>query len=408
MFALPPVRKFWDQLQLLFHRQPLSVHATAAEHALTHAFTYAQPFPQSEGLRAETATATRTLVTVSTTIDPALEAEVLARRLPRIDYFEFARAFQADLLDYQTARRLTGWGGRLLEFIGGPNLRLAYAAFRQSKQYKVIFTDGEHVGIPLAFFCKLSRCRPHHLMLVHVLSVYKKMIFFDLFHLQSHIDLFIVYSSRQRRFIEERWHLPEGKIAYTPFTVDTVFYAQDQITVTPRRMICSAGRECRDYPTLIEAVRDLDVEVVIAAGSPYSKRRDTTKEVEIPPHVKVDQLGPRALRQAYADSLFVVVPLYNVDFQAGVTVILEAMSMGKAIICSRTLGQTDIVVHGETGLYVTPEDPAALRAAIDQLMADPDLAKRMGEAGRRRVENLMSLDLYIERLTGHVQQALLS
>jgi glycosyltransferase involved in cell wall biosynthesis len=404
MPALLPVRKFWDQLQLLFQRQPLSVQSTVADHT----FAYVQPFPQSEGLRAEATTAGRTLVTVSTTIDPALEKEVLEQRLPRIDYFEFARAFQADLIDYEAARRQTGWVGRLLEWIGGPNLTLAYATYRQSNHYKVIFTDGEHIGIPLAFFCKLSGRRPRHLMLTHVLSVYKKMIFFDLFHIQSHIDLFIVYSSRQRRFIEERWHLPETQIAYTPFTVDTVFYSQDRITVTPRRMICSAGRECRDYPTLIEAVRDLDLDVVIAAGSPYSKRRDTTKEVEIPANVLVDQLGPRALRQAYADSLFVVVPLYDVDFQAGVTVILEAMSMGKAIICSRTRGQTDVVVHGETGLYVEPGNPAALRAAIEQLLHDPELTKRMGEAGRRRAETLMSLDRYTERLTDHVQRALLS
>ena len=43
-------------------------------------------------------------------------------------------------------------------------------------------------------------------------------------------------------------------------------------------MICTAGLEFRDYPTLIEAVRGLDARVVIAAASPWSKRADATAE----------------------------------------------------------------------------------------------------------------------------------
>jgi glycosyltransferase involved in cell wall biosynthesis len=57
-------------------------------------------------------------------------------------------------------------------------------------------------------------------------------------------------------------------------------------------------------------------------------------------------------------------PLYQVDFQAGVTAILEAMAMGKAVICTRTPGQADIILEGETGLYAEPCDPATLRLAI--------------------------------------------
>ena len=45
-----------------------------------------------------------------------------------------------------------------------------------------------------------------------------------------------------------------------------------------------------------------------------------------------------------------------------------------------------MVVDGETGLLVPPGDPAALAAAIRQVLADPELGARMGTAGRRRVE----------------------
>ncbi len=72
--------------------------------------------------------------------------------------------------------------------------------------------------------------------------------------------------------------------------------------------------------------------------------------------------------------------------------------MGRAVICSRTPGQTDVVIDGETGIYVPPGDPQALREAIEYLLANPDLAERMGQAGRRLIEQSMSLDRYVERL----------
>ena len=108
----------------------------------------------------------------------------------------------------------------------------------------------------------------------------------------------------------------------------------------------------------------------------------------------------------YGDSRFVVMPLLNVRYQAGVTAILEAMAMGRAIICSRTPGQTDVIVEGETGLYVPPGDPAALRAAIECLLAHPEEAERMGRAGRRRVEQAMSLDGYVGCLHRYVRDSL--
>jgi glycosyltransferase involved in cell wall biosynthesis len=79
--------------------------------------------------------------------------------------------------------------------------------------------------------------------------------------------------------------------------------------------------------------------------------------------------------------------------------------MEKAIVCTRTEGQTDVVIDGETGLYVTPADPAALKEAITRLLNDSACRERMGRAGRQRIENEMSLDCYIERLDVFVQQA---
>ena len=99
-------------------------------------------------------------------------------------------------------------------------------------------------------------------------------------------------------------------------------------------------------------------------------------------------------------------PLEDVEFQAGVTAILEAMAMERAVLCSRISGQTDVIVEGESGRYVPPGDVAALRAAIMDLLANPDETVRLGQVGRRLVERELSLDRYVERLSALVREEL--
>ncbi len=347
------------------------------------------------------------LLTVSGTIAADLDTQIAQGLRPQADYQALAEAFDAELIDYARARQQSGWLGRWIERIGGANLLLAWACFRQRQNYRVIFTDGEQIGLPFALLCKLGgRGGSKHLMLVHILSVGKKMRLLDRFGLQAYIDTFFVYASWQKRFIESRWQVPPARVVHTHFMVDSTFFAPQQVTAQPRRMICAVGLEFRDYPTLIEAVRGLDVEVVIAAASPWSKRADSTQQAELPTNVTVRKFSQYELRQLYADSSFVVMPLYPVDFQAGVTAILEAMAMGKAVICSRTPGQTDVIEEGKTGFYVPPSDPQALRERIEFLLTNPAMAAQVGTMGRQQVETELGLAHYATRLQRYVRAAL--
>lgn len=65
--------------------------------------------------------------------------------------------------------------------------------------------------------------------------------------------------------------------------------------------------------------------------------------------------------------------------------ILEAMSAGLPVIGTRVGGVPELIVEGETGLVVDPESPAALAGALDELAADPERRRKLGERGRERV-----------------------
>ncbi|MBV8395968.1 MAG: glycosyltransferase [Actinobacteria bacterium] len=66
-------------------------------------------------------------------------------------------------------------------------------------------------------------------------------------------------------------------------------------------------------------------------------------------------------------------------------VVLEAMAAGKPVVATAVGGVPELVVQGETGLMVVPGDADALRAALAELLADPERARRMGDTGRERV-----------------------
>ena len=147
------------------------------------------------------------------------------------------------------------------------------------------------------------------------------------------------------------------------------------------------------------------VNVVIAAGSPWSKRTEGFATRPLPGNVTVRKFTQYELRQLYADSRFMIMPLENVKFQAGVTAILEGMAMGKAVICSRVPGQADVVVEGDNGRYVPPGDPGSLRTEICRLLSDPEESARLGANGRKLIECEMNLDLYAIRLAGYLNDA---
>ena len=90
-----------------------------------------------------------TLVTVSGTIPDDLRAQIAAGRRPRTDYVEMAAAFDAELLDRSGAMGAAGVLGPLLGRLDA-GLPLAWACFRRRKARRVVFTDGEQVGIPYA------------------------------------------------------------------------------------------------------------------------------------------------------------------------------------------------------------------------------------------------------------------
>jgi glycosyltransferase involved in cell wall biosynthesis len=86
--------------------------------------------------------------------------------------------------------------------------------------------------------------------------------------------------------------------------------------------------------------------------------------------------------------------------------ILEAMAAGLPVVATAVGGTPEVVEDETTGLLPPPRDPVALAEAISRLLRDPERARRMGEAGRKRVETEFSMDANVRRVEALYEQLL--
>ena len=79
--------------------------------------------------------------------------------------------------------------------------------------------------------------------------------------------------------------------------------------------------------------------------------------------------------------------------------LLEYMAAGRAVVATAVGAAAELIDDGVHGLLVPPDDAGKLAEAIDRLLKNPGLARRMGEAARRRVRERYSREAMVERFT---------
>jgi glycosyltransferase involved in cell wall biosynthesis len=87
-------------------------------------------------------------------------------------------------------------------------------------------------------------------------------------------------------------------------------------------------------------------------------------------------------------------------------VFLEAMRFAKPCIGGDAGGTPEVVEHGRTGLLVPHGDVDALEAALERLLADPELRQELGRAGRRRLVERFSFESFRDALERHLRRLL--
>jgi len=193
----------------------------------------------------------------------------------------------------------------------------------------------------------------------------------------------------------------KAKCVVIPYGIDTDFWSQ----ITPEdeppvielrqkhpRLIVACGRlvPYKGFDVLLKALKLVDAHLIIAGSGPLeAELRDVATASGVTDRVTFAGYLSRAQqRQTFRAANLFVLPSVN-EAEAFGIVQLEAMCSGIPVVnTDLPTGVPWVARDGLEGLTVPPRDEAALAAAMSRLLDDPDLARRLGAAGKARAVSL--------------------
>lgn len=311
---------------------------------------------------------------------------------PRLEFVRIADVTDADVHSFASACAARGklfhrlfasrpWLGGIAQFVS------------VAKYYDSCYVTGEDVGLPLALALKLRGWKGKMFCVVHNMTPKKIQFLRTIGH--GVFGQLITVSKRQRDVLIERCAVPESKaLAVFNWVDDQFFRPGTSQTTATAPVFMSCGLENRDYGTVVRAAGKVNANFKIYGHGFFGSSKEQFNgppNVEWMPRVSFDEL-----RDAYAACDAVIVPINDVDYAAGVTGLVEAMSTGKPVIASGSGGIEEYLQSADPGFVVPPGDADAMARAATQLVEHLEQGRAKGLANREWVLQNCALDKYAE------------
>ena len=141
---------------------------------------------------------------------------------------------------------------------------------------------------------------------------------------------------------------------------------------------------------------------IIGEGPLEQELREQITQLDLEGRVELPGAKPQhEIRELLAAATVFVMPSV-VDPDGGMdnlpTVIMEAMAAGLPVVSTSIGGIPEMVIQNETGFLVSPGDAAALAGAIEKMINDCLLARKLGQAGHERAQRLFSIKKNVRAL----------
>jgi len=207
----------------------------------------------------------------------------------------------------------------------------------------------------------------------------------------------VATSGYSRDRIVEAYGIPASKVVIVPEPIDLRGWETrhgerlDEEAEPPAVLTVAHMYPRKNVAVLLRAYARLRADGVpfqgwIAGDGPCRRDWERLRD-DLSLHGHVEFLGTvsrRELADRYRQAAIFCLPSRQEGF--GI-VFLEAMAHAKPIVAARAAAVPETVADGEVGLLADPNDPEAFARSLAALLADRNLRRRMGTAGRRRVED---------------------
>jgi len=212
----------------------------------------------------------------------------------------------------------------------------------------------------------------------------------------------ITVSEFNKDYINRRFKVPLEKIRAIHCGVDLTFFNSDGNE--GKDFILSVARlhPVKGLRYLVEACdilkeRGLQFKCIIVGEGPERESlRALISELKLDGHVKlVGSKTCNELLNYYRHAKVFVLPSV---YEAMGVATMEAMACKVPVVATKVWGVPELVEDGVNGFLVPPKDPQKLADAIEILLKDPELCRRFGEEGRRKVEREFNLEKQVKKL----------
>jgi glycosyltransferase involved in cell wall biosynthesis len=218
----------------------------------------------------------------------------------------------------------------------------------------------------------------------------------------------VVCVSKDAAALSVRSGLSENRVATVWNGIDTEKFPFRGPCPRGPAVVVARLAEIKNIDALIRAVPLVVASVphftlrIVGDGPSRAALEALTAELGLQLHVAFTGEANNVPQQLGEASMFVLPSLSE-----GVSLsLLEAMATGLPVVATRVGGNVEVVVDGETGLLVPVKEPEKLAQAIIRLALAPELARRMGTAGRRRVETTFDVRWMVRAYEGLYQDGL--
>lgn len=263
-----------------------------------------------------------------------------------------------------------------------------------------VYAAGCDAGVPLAVLCAVRRRKVSFAIAFADTGRLRTRVVGRLLAALSLQLIAVVTTDYQARILNRSFgRRIQGVHAIEGQTDCEFFRPLPEPVVNEPRLVASCGAERRDYDTLARALGGLDLHVTVCFASPNltSKTRYTMPEV-VPENFDFEPLEFVELRNLYQRADVLVLPLLENRYSAGLTTLFEAIACGLPVVATRSPGIIDRLIDDDLMLGADAGDDAAIKAAVERILADPTAARARADEARRVVLEQYSSASFLDHL----------
>lgn len=270
-------------------------------------------------------------------------------------------------------------------------------AFRIRNKYDVVISHGAQSGLLYELLCSFTKRKPKHILFdiggLNGAKYNKIESLIIKFILRKKPDI-IIHSSKQKVLYEKLYPSLLPKVQFIPFGIDFEYFEKLSTPYIIGKYAISFGYYKRDYPTLLNAWNDHEIQAQLKIIG-FVTKKTYYKKVSF-----ISKLDFIDLVEMINNCKFVVIPLPEYNYSYGQMSILQSMALGKVVITMKTTSTIDYIKNAPGVFSVPVYSKNALAKCIqDTLSLTDENLISLGKANQKYVkeyfhEEFMAQQLY--------------